>query len=107
MSDLVRTPSRTHPYIIHPERMCEAPEGIQAVRSVTVQFGTVTAATGVQLGLWFAESPIAIALVCLEAILITAVIVTALYASQRLSDRAFRVLPWIKQPSKSDACSET
>lgn len=107
MFDLVRTPSRTRPYIIHPERMCEVSKGIQAKRPGVVQFGTVTAATGIQVGLWFANSPIAIALICLEAVLITAVVVTALYASQRLSDRAFRVLPWIKQPPKSDACSET
>jgi hypothetical protein len=96
-------PTRTSSIL---KRMCEVLKGIQTGRPGLVQFGTVTAATGIQVGLWLAAPPIAVALTCLEAILIMIVIVTALYASQRLSDRAFRILPWIKQQSKSDASSE-
>jgi hypothetical protein len=49
---------------------------------------------GVHAGLWLTTPPAVIALVSLEAVLVTMVIITALFASPHFSDRAYRMLPW-------------
>lgn len=59
------------------------------------------AVTGVHAGLWLIATPVAIALTSLEAVLAATVILTALFASPLLSERAFRMLPWTRQPSSA------
>ena len=67
----------------------------------TARLGTAVGATGVHAGLWLVAAPVAIALTSLEAVLAATVILTALYASPLLSERAFRMLPWTRQPSSA------
>jgi hypothetical protein len=76
--------------------MCAAPESPRHRRPGTARLGTATAAAGVHAGLWLIATPVAIALTSLEAALGTIVILTALYASSLLSERAFRMLPWTR-----------
>ncbi|MER6946511.1 hypothetical protein ABT294_21005 [Nonomuraea sp. NPDC000554] len=49
---------------------------------------------GVHTGLWLSAPTLAVILTLLEALLTVVVIVTALYAPEPISDRAFRMLPW-------------
>lgn len=49
---------------------------------------------GAHAALWLAAPGPAIALTLLEAALTTTVVLTALYAPDPISDRAFRMLPW-------------
>ena len=79
--------------------MCAASESTRHRRPGTARLSTTAAATGVHAGLWLIATPVAIALTSLEATLATIVILTALYASPLLSERAFRILPWTRQPS--------
>ena len=85
--------------------MCVAPESTRHRRAGTARLGTAATATGVHAGLWLIATPVAIALTSLEATLATIVILTALYASPLLSERAFRMLPWTRQPSPTNTPS--
>lgn len=63
---------------------------------------TVSAATtvaGAHAALWLTAPWLAIALTLLEAALTTTVVLTALYATTTISDRAFRMLPWTIKPT--------
>jgi hypothetical protein len=84
-----------------PDCMCSAPESTRHRRLGTARLGMGVAATGVHAGLWLIATPVAIALTSLEAVLAATVILTALYASPLLSERAFRMLPWTRQPSSA------
>jgi len=61
--------------------------------------GTAVTVAGVHAGLWLSAPIIAAILTITEAMLAVMVIVTALYAPKRVSDRAFRILPWTTPPS--------
>lgn len=81
--------------------MCAAPESTRRRRPDAVRLGAVAAATGVHAGVWLIAAPVAIALTSLEATLAAIVVLTALYASPLLSERAFRMLPWTREPSSA------
>ncbi|MFG1620168.1 hypothetical protein ACGFI3_46105 [Nonomuraea wenchangensis] len=49
---------------------------------------------GVHAGLWLTVPYLAAILVLVEAALAVVVVVTALYAAEPISKRAFRMLPW-------------
>jgi hypothetical protein len=49
---------------------------------------------GVHAGLWLTAATPTLLIIALEATLTTAVVATALYAPQHISERAFRLLPW-------------
>ncbi|GAB3977756.1 hypothetical protein GCM10029978_068440 [Actinoallomurus acanthiterrae] len=53
-----------------------------------------TTAGLLQIGLWLTAPALAALVTVLEAALTITVILTALYAPKRISDRAFRMLPW-------------
>jgi hypothetical protein len=55
---------------------------------------TFCTVAGVHAGLWLAAPTVAGLLLVTEAVLVVVVVVTALYAPERISDRAFRMLPW-------------
>ena len=78
---------------IHPDDMCTAPEAKTLRKASAIRFGATTAVT-LHAALWLAASPTAAILISLEALIAAAVILTALYASPTLSDRAYRMLPW-------------
>lgn len=81
--------------------MYAAPESTRYRRPGAGRLGTTVVATGVHAGLWLIAAPAAIALTSLEAALAATVILTALYASPLLSERAFCMLPWTRQPSSA------
>ncbi|MDF5751755.1 hypothetical protein [Spongiactinospora sp. TRM90649] len=56
--------------------------------------GALLTVAGVHTALWAGAPGLAAALTLLEAALAATVVLTALYAPERLSDRAFRMLPW-------------
>jgi hypothetical protein len=56
-------------------------------------------ATGIHAGLWLIAPLVAIGLTSLEVVVVVTVILTALYASPLLSERAFRMLHGPGQPS--------
>jgi hypothetical protein len=64
------------------------------------KLGTSTALTGIHTALWVEATPVCITLVCLEAALAVTIILTALFAKEDLSERAFRLLPWASPPAK-------
>jgi hypothetical protein len=64
------------------------------------KLGTSTAVTGVHTALWIEATPVCIALVCIEAALAVTIILTALFAKEDLSDRAFRLIPWALPAAK-------
>lgn len=68
--------------------------------STLAKLGTSTAVTGIHTALWIEATPVCIALVCVEAALAVTIILTALFAKEDLSDRAFRLLPWALPPAK-------
>jgi hypothetical protein len=75
--------------------MCSAPESKGPQRRVrTIRPGAAITVTTMHATLWLAAPQVAEALTGIETLFAAAVIVTALYASQTLSDRAFRMLPW-------------
>jgi hypothetical protein len=73
--------------------MCAAPEAKTPRKASAIRLGTATTVT-LHAALWLAASPTAAILAGMEALMATAVILTALYASPTLSGRAFRLLPW-------------
>jgi hypothetical protein len=83
--------------------MCIAPEPPRQRRPGTARLGTTAAATGAHAGLWLIATPVAVALTSLEATLATIVVLTALYASPLLSERAFRMLPWTRRSSSANS----
>ncbi|MBA2897752.1 hypothetical protein [Nonomuraea soli] len=62
--------------------------------------GTAITVAGVHASLWLSAPVIAAILTIAEAVLAVMVIVTALYAPERVSDRAFRMLPWTTPPAE-------
>jgi hypothetical protein len=64
------------------------------------KLGTSTAFTGIHAALWIEAAPVCIGLMCIEAALAVTIILTALFARDDLSDRAFRMLPWTTPPKK-------
>jgi hypothetical protein len=81
--------------------MCAAPEFTRRRQPGSARLGAAAAAAGAHAWLWLIATPVAIALTSLEAALAATVILTALYASPLLSERAFRMLPWTRQPSSA------
>jgi hypothetical protein len=81
--------------------MYAAPESTRYRIPGAGRLGTAVAATGVHAGLWLIAAPVAIALTSLEVALAATVILTALYASPLLSERAFCMLPWTRQLSSA------
>ena len=73
--------------------MCAAPEAKTPRKASAIPLRAATAVT-LHVALWLAASPTAAILTSVEALVAAAVILTALYASPTLSDRAFRMLPW-------------
>jgi hypothetical protein len=56
--------------------------------------GTVCTLAAIHTGIWLTAPAVAIVCVLLEAALTVTIVLTALYAPERISDRAFRMLPW-------------
>jgi hypothetical protein len=56
--------------------------------------GLAGVGTGTQAALWLATPHLAVAITLIEATLVITVILTALYAADKYSARAFRLLPW-------------
>ena len=72
--------------------------GMSAASKTPAWFGAALTATGIHTGLALTMPWAALALTALEAALSTTVILTALYAPESLSHRAFRLLPWTVTP---------
>lgn len=106
LSDLVRIPCRTWAPGRHSDGMCAAPELKTPRKPSAAWLGATTAATSIHVALWLIASHAAVALTSLEALIASAVILTALYAPTTLSERAFRMLPWTtQQPSETTSRS--
>jgi hypothetical protein len=71
------------------KRSCRASRS--ASRTVTGLAWTVPGL--LPFGIWWTASTLAVLLAAVEAALIATVVLTALYAPKRISDRAFRMLP--------------
>ncbi|MFF7250150.1 hypothetical protein ACFZBU_40450 [Embleya sp. NPDC008237] len=61
--------------------------------------GTTCTVAGAHATLWLTAPTAAMVLTVPEAALAVTVVLTALYAPDRLSDRAFRLLPWASPAS--------
>lgn len=85
-------PSRTLAPHTHPDHMCAAPEAKTPRKTRAIRLGAATVT--LHAALWLAASPTGAILTSLEALVAASIILTALYASPTLSDRAFRMLPW-------------
>lgn len=58
------------------------------------RYGMTASAAGLHAGLWLTERSAAFTLMVVEAALTIIVILTALHVPTKISDRAFRLLPW-------------
>lgn len=74
--------------------MPAAPSNTRRRSSVTAKGGAVLTVAAVHTGVWLSAPTLAVVLTLLEASLTVMIIVTALYAPDSISDRAFRMLPW-------------
>ena len=68
--------------------------------SALARLGTSTVFTGVHAALWLEATPVCIAIVSVEVAVAVTIILTALFACEDLSDRAFRMLPWATPPKR-------
>lgn len=62
---------------------------------------------GFNVGLWVAAAPLGIVLVATEVLLGAAVVLTALYAPDEYSARAFRLLTWTSSPDSMPSGTRT
>lgn len=64
------------------------------------KIGMLCGAAGAHAGMWLAAPVLATICMMLEVALTATVVLTALFAPEPISDRAFRMLPWTKPSNR-------
>lgn len=83
---------------MHPARRSGDLGGLPPLAAGTGKVVVPTMVAGANVGLWLAVAPLGIMLVATEVLLGAVVVLTALYAPDEYSARAFRLLTWTSSP---------
>ena len=77
-----------------------------AMDAAARQVKTNVCALGTHVVICIAAPRLGLAIVAIELMLAATVLITALYASKTLSDRAFRMIPWAAKPEPEVPATE-